>query len=348
MTGSKRGARTLRAGLLALVASLAALLAPPAPAAAETVIKLATLVPDGSVWDKALRRMGAEWGRATDGRVDLRVYPGGVAGDEPDVIRKMRIGQIQAGTITISGLAEIDPAFRVLGIPLFYDSYEELFEVLDRLEPTLAEKLRSRGFELVHWGHAGWVRLFSEKPIRTIDDLRPLKIFVWAGEDETVQWWVRNGFKPVALAATDIMTGLQTGMIEVLPTTPLAALSLQWFRQTPYMSELGLAPLVGATIVTRRAWERISEADRAAIRATARKLEAELEREIPAQDDRAIREMRNRGLESVPVVGSAEWHATATVFARTMRESMVPPEVYDQALAARDAFRRRAAAEGGR
>ncbi len=342
------GRRPLVGAALAAGLALLALSAAAAPAAAETVIKLATLVPDGSVWDKALRRMGAEWSRATSGRVALRVYPGGVAGDEPDVIRKMRIGQIHAGTITISGLSEIDPAFRVLGIPLFYDSYEELFEVLERLEPTFAEKLRGKGFELVHWGHAGWVRLFSAKPIGTIDELKALKIFVWAGEDETVQWWVRNGYKPVALAATDIMTGLQTGMIEVLPTTPLAALSLQWFRQTPYMSELGLAPLVGATIVTRRAWEKISEEDRAAIRAAARKLEADLEREIPSQDETAIREMRSRGLEVVPTADAAAWRSEAAVFARTMRETMVPPEVYDEALAAREASRRRNAAGGGR
>ncbi|MGB5881593.1 MAG: TRAP transporter substrate-binding protein DctP, partial [Thermoanaerobaculia bacterium] len=194
---------------------------------AATVIKLATLVPDGSVWDKALKEMGADWKESSDGRVTLRIYPGGVAGDEPDVVRKMRIGQIQAASLTVTGLSEIDPAFKVFTIPLFYDSYEELLFVLEAMEPYLAAKLEARGFVFVHWGHAGWVHLFSKDPIRQIDDLKQQKLFVWAGQDDMVQWWMRSGFKPVALAATDIMTGLQTGMIEVLPTTPLAALNLQ-------------------------------------------------------------------------------------------------------------------------
>ncbi|MGB5999995.1 MAG: TRAP transporter substrate-binding protein DctP, partial [Thermoanaerobaculia bacterium] len=124
---------------------------------AATVIKLATLVPDGSVWDKALKEMGADWKESSDGRVTLRIYPGGVAGDEPDVVRKMRIGQIQAASLTVTGLSEIDPAFKVFTIPLFYDSYEELLFVLEAMEPYLAAKLEARGFVFVHWGHAGWV-----------------------------------------------------------------------------------------------------------------------------------------------------------------------------------------------
>ncbi len=314
-----------------------------AAAAPATTLKLATLVPDGSVWDQVLKEMGAEWQRVTGGRVELRVYPGGVAGDEPDVVRKMRIGQLHAASLSVTGLSEIDPAFGVFAIPLFFDSYEELFFVVERLEPLLARRLEEKGFVLLQWGHGGWVHIFSRRPVRRLDDLKRQKIFVWAGDDRAVQTWRDNGFHPVALAATDILTGLQTGMIDALPSTPLIALSLQWFRQTPYMHELGLAPLVGATVATKRAWDRLEPADREAMLTAARAAEKRFEKEIPAQDRRAVEAMTERGLEVVTSDVPAEWREAAETFAQYVRGGDLPQDVYRQALAARDLYRSRQA-----
>ena len=321
--------------------TLALLLGGQRPAeAAPVVIKLATLVPDGSVWDKALRSMGSQWKRDTGDRVQLRVYPGGVAGDEPDVLRKMRIGQLNAATLTVRGLIEIDPAFEVLAIPLFYDSYDEFFHVLRALDGEMRELARERGFELIQWGHAGWVHMFSTEPARTVADLRRLKLFVSAGDDDTVQWWKDRSFRPVALAMTDIMTGLQTGMIETLPTTPLAALSLQWFRRTPYMLDVGLAPLVGATIVSSRTWNRLSPEDREVMLRVALSMEQNLEREIPEQDGTAIAEMSKRGLTVLSADDAPVWRAEAGRFAESMRGERVPAAVFDRAKSERDAYRR--------
>ena len=237
-----------------LLAALALL--PVGRASAQTranVVKLATLVPDGSVWDKVLKGMGAEWGTATQGRVVLRIYPGGVAGDEPDVVRKMRIGQIHAAALTITGLSEIDESFRLFSIPMFFQSYSELFQVLDRLEPRLRQKLDAKGFVLLNWGHGGWVHFFTRTPVQSVDELKKLKIFVWAGDDRSAQMWKANGFNPVPLAATDILPALQTGMIDALPSPPLAANLLQWFRQARYMADIGLGPLAGALVFTKSA-----------------------------------------------------------------------------------------------
>ena len=335
--------RRARAFLVAALLGAVGLTAVPSEAA--TVLKLATLVPDGSVWDKALKRMGSDWKRASDGRVSLRIYPGGVAGDERTVVRKMRIGQIDAATLSVTGLSEIESAFDVLAIPLFYDSYEELFYVMEQLEPVLRERLEAKGFHLLHWGHAGWVHFFSTKPLRTIADLEKLKIFVNAGEEQMVQWWKDRGYRPVALAATDIMTGLQTGMIEVLPTTPLAALSLQWFRQTSHMHELGIAPLVGATILSKRAWNRLSEEDRSAGLTAAKEIDSRLRDEIPGQDQTAVEEMSKRGLTIHASPDIEAWKEEGRVFGRSMRGTMVPEEIYDRAVALREAFRNRQPAE---
>jgi TRAP-type C4-dicarboxylate transport system substrate-binding protein len=304
------------------------------------------LVPDGSVWDKILKDMGAEWSSATQNRVQLRIYPGGVAGDEPDMVRKMRIGQIQAAALTTSGLADIDPGFEVFGIPMFFDSYPGLHAVLDKIEPVLRQRLDAKGFVLLNWGHGGWVYFFTKGPVSTVDELRKTKMFAWAGDDNMVQLWKANGFQPVALAATDILTGLQTGMIDALPTTPLAALSLQWFRTTPYMVEMGLAPLVGGLVVTKQAWNKISEADRAKIQAACRKAEHRLQVEVPRQDTTAVLEMQKRGLKltHVPPELVGTWRSTAESFAASLKQRGGGGELIELARRERDAFR----ARGGR
>ena len=336
---TRRGGRSL-AALLASLLSLVAL--SPAAAQAPAVVKLATLVPEGSVWDKALRDMGAEWTSSTQGRVSLRVYPGGVAGDEPDVVRKMRIGQLQAAAITTAGLASIDPSFNVFNVPMFFTSYPELFATLDKLEPVLKQRLDAKGFVLLSWGHGGWVYFFTKEPVGTVDGLRHTKMFTWAGDDEMVAVWKAKGFNPVPLAATDILTGLQTGMIEAYPTTPLLALTLQWYKQTPNMVGLGMAPLVGGFVVTKAAWNKISPADQAKIQAACRKLELRLKTGVPRQDSTAVNEMKTRGLTVQPVnaAAAAEWREAAERFATAERGSMIPADILDMATQARNAYRK--------
>jgi len=332
---------TLRLAL-ALLAALPAALAAPAAAAATTTVKLATLVPEGSVWDKELRSMGADWEKATGGRVSLRLYPGGVAGDEAAVVRRMRIGQLQGATLTAATLADLDPAFHVLAVPGFYASYDELFAVLDELAPSLAAKLDAQGYVLLNWGTVGWVHLFSRQPVHTPADLRDLKLWTAVGDEEMAQWWKKNGFRPVPLVATDIMTGLETGMIDTLPTTPLVALAYQWYRSTPYMLDRGFAPLVGATVLSKRTWSGLSEEDRAALRRSAQALEARLRRAIPEQDRAAVAAMEKRGLKLTRPRNAQEeaaWERESEAFAATMRQLMVPEEIFARATRARERFR---------
>ena len=341
---TRRGGRLPAALLASFLTATAAL----APAAAQTpaVVKLATLVPEGSVWDKALRDMGAEWTSSTQGRVSLRVYPGGVAGDEPDVVRKMRIGQLQAAAITTAGLASIDPSFNVFNVPMFFTSYPELFATLDKLEPVLKQRLDAKGFVLLSWGHGGWVYFFTKQPVESVDGLRHTKMFTWAGDDQMVAVWKGKGFNPVPLAATDIMTGLQTGMIDSYPTTPLLGLTLQWYRQTPNMIGMGMAPLVGGLVMSKTAWLKLPEADRAKVQAACDRMEKRLEIEVPRQDTTAVSEMKKRGLtvNAVSPANQAEFRSVAEDFATAMAGVKIPQDVLALARKERDAFRK---ANGG-
>lgn len=338
-----RLARTFLAAALVLAAGLAA--APAGLAQNQgTVIKLATLVPDGSVWDLGLKQMGAEWTQATQGRVGLRIYPGGVAGDENDVVRKMRIGQIQAASLTVGGLSEIDPAFKAFAIPMFFASYPELRAVLDKMTPLLKQRLEAKGFVMLNWGHGGWVYVFAKQPVSSVADLQKTKLWVGTGDDRMTALWKTKGYQPVSVSATDILTGIQSGMLDAIYITPVAAVALQWFRQTPHMCAQGLAPLVGATVISKAAWNKIPAADQAKILEACRRLEAKLEREVPRQDTLSVRVMTSRGLKVSPVspAQAAEWRVEAEEFAREMRGAVVPEDVMDLARRERDAFRARA------
>jgi TRAP-type transport system periplasmic protein len=328
MVRQARQAITIAIGVLALTS---------APIAQST-IKLATVVPDGSIWDKNLKQMADEWKQATDGRVNVTVYGGGSQGDESTVLRKMRLDALQAASFTAVGLGTIDSAFNVFDIPFFFESYDELNYVTDKLTPAIKKKIEPKGFVLLNWGHGGWTQVFTKKPVQTVDDLRKVKLYTSAGNDRMVQWFKSNGFEPRAMAMTDIMTGLTTGMIDGLPTPPLAAMFFQWYKQTPYMLDIGLAPIVGATVVTTKTWKSISDADKPKLLAAAEGVEQRLRVDVPKQDQSSIETMTKAGLTVTKATGP-EWKTQLDSLAKTMRGEMVPADIFDLASKARDEYR---------
>jgi TRAP-type transport system periplasmic protein len=310
------------------------------PRAQGVVLKLATVVPDGSVWDKSLKSMADDWKQATDGRVALTIFSGGSQGDESTVLRKIRLGALQGAAFTVVGLGSIDWSFNVFNVPFFFESYDELNTVIERLTPTLQQRLQAKGFVLVHWGHGGWLQVFSKQPIQSVADLKAQKLWTSAGDDRMTQWYKSNGYQPRAMAMTDILTGLTTGMLDALPTPPLAALAFQWYKQTPYMLDIGLTPLVGATVVSKKAWDGISAADRTKLIETAARFENQLKSDVPKQDAFAVALMSGQGLKVLKASGP-EWRREAEVLAKTVRGQMVPPDIFDAATKARDEFRAR-------
>ena len=173
------------------------------PLAAQPIeIKMATLAPKDSPWCDVLVRMGERWKTISKGNVKLTIFAGGVMGDEPDTVNKLRIKLIQAVALTGAGMGEIEKGVAALQIPLLFDSYEELDYVRDRLAPTLEKRIEASGFIVLNWGDAGWVHFFADKPITRLDDLQKLKMFSWAGSNDELELWKTNGFHPVSLAAT--------------------------------------------------------------------------------------------------------------------------------------------------
>jgi len=324
---------------LALVAFVAS------GAAAQTTIKVATVAPVNSSYHKALLDMGAEWEAKTSGRVKLTVYAGGTQGSEEATLRMMRPGvdQLQGNLLT-SGLSSIDDAFSVFGIPFFFASNAEGQHVLERLAPMLEKRLESRGFKLLAWGSAGWVQLFSKTPISTLADVKAAKLFTTQGDDRLVQWYKKNGFNPVALNSSDIpaQMRLSTGMIDAAPMPPYLALLMQVFRDAKYMLDVDVAPLFGALVLTNSAWNKISPADQQVMLASAKATQARLLGEAAKQDETSIAAMKARGLtvNTPDAKTMASFRAEADRLVATIKGTLVPADVYDQAQRERDAYRK--------
>jgi TRAP-type C4-dicarboxylate transport system substrate-binding protein len=314
------------------LAVLFALLALSAPAAHAVTVKLATLAPEGSTWHKALRKMGDEWAEATNGEVELKIYAGGVVGNETVMLRKMRIGQLHAGAVTNIGLLEIDPNPQVVTTPMLIRDYDELDYVMERMKPEFEARLEANGFKVLNWGDAGWAHLFSKRPLTDPDDRGDLKIFAWEGDPAAVEMYQRAGFSPRVVAATDVVPSLQSGLLDAFPSTPLGALAMQWFGLAPNMLDVPWAPLMGATIITNEAWDAIPAEHHEILLEISRRNGEETEEEIRRQDKKAIEVMKRYGLtvNEVDDQTRAEWEQVAKSIYPVVREKVVSPEIFDQ------------------
>ena len=325
---------------LVVTVVLAALMAAPVVLLAQraTRIQLGSILPANSIWDRSLKEMAVEWRDETDGRVQLRVQSGAFR-DEAALARRLKRGRPQAAVFGLPG--DIHEAFSVLNIPFFFESDEEVFHVVEQLTPTFERVLADEGLVLLNWGHAGWAHFFSEDRVETLDDLRGTKLFTAAGDDKMLQWYKENGFDPEPLAVTDVLLGLNTGLINAHPSPPYVALLFQWFDKTPFMLDVPLAPVLGITVVTERTWDGIDADDQRALLASAKRLEQELLRDVAVQERDSIEQMRRRGLTVVEIddAAKASFRAVADQLTASWRGEMIPADVYDLAVRARDSFR---------
>jgi TRAP-type C4-dicarboxylate transport system substrate-binding protein len=328
-----------------LLASLGWLTAQ-AAVAQELVVKLATLVPEGSSWQLILKEAGEKWKTLSGGRVTVRLYPGGVAGDDADVVRKMRLGTLNAGVLTAVGVAEIDRSVFALGVPMMYSSYDEVDYVLAKMRPALEAKLEAKGFVVLNWIDGGWATFFAQKPAARPDDLKTQKLFITAGDAKTEEVYKGAGFNPVPLPATELSTALQTGLVSAVAVPPQVAVITQYYTHAKYMTDLNWFLLLGATVMTKASWEKIPADARPALLESMREAGRRLQSEIRQSAGRDVEAMKKRGLVVVPVDAATRelWRKAAESVYPRIRGPIVPAEAFDEALRYRDEFRRRGGA----
>ena len=299
--------------------------------AKKIVIKMASLAPEGTVYHGMLIEMGQEWKKATNGEVVLRIYPGGIVGDERDMIRKIRLGQFHAAAVSTEGLHEINPDVYVFALPLVYDNYDDVEWMRSQMDDRIRNGMNKNGFELLTWADVGWVHHFSTQPIVYPEDLKKLKMFVWAGGYKSSELWKKGGFQPVPLASTDIMPGLQTGLIQSASTVPIFALSQQLFGIANYMLDMKWGLLTGALIVDSKTWKRIKPDYQKEMILIAKRIIDSKKEIIRDGGETAISAMEEYGLkvhrqtpEELKV-----WKEFITSWEDEIRGGYIPIELYD-------------------
>tara|TARA_B100000809_G_scaffold199621_1_gene199683 strand:- start:1364 stop:2374 length:1011 start_codon:yes stop_codon:yes gene_type:complete len=300
----------------------------------KIVVKMATLAPEGTEWHGMLIEMGQEWKKATDGLVHLRIYPGGVIGDERDMVRKMRIGQIHSAGITTEGLTEIVPEFAAFYIPLAFKNEEDIQLVLDNLYGELDKKLEEKGFKLLYLADLGWAYWFSNSKVTSPLDLKDKKIFTWAGDFKWAEIYKKAGFNPVPLASTDILSGLQTGLIDAMSTMPLYALAQQSFGITNHMLDLKWGTLLAGIIIDMKTWNRIPNKyhdNLISIANDIRERQKETNKNAEAQ---AIAAMKEYGLivHSPTEEETKLWQKEVDKMEPYLRGNVIPADVYDRVI----------------
>jgi TRAP-type transport system periplasmic protein len=301
---------------------------------AQVVIKLGTIAPDGSVWGDALQRVAQAWQEASGGKVELRIFGGGVLGGEDELVRKLQRRVIDGVTLSGSGLPTLDRSFECLNIPLLFESSDELDYVRERVGPAIERRLEAKGFVVLNWAIAGWVHIFSKDRIRLPEDLRRARFWMTSGSPETERVYKAFGIQVVPLPVTEMLTGLQTGLIDAMAAPPLYALLDRSFQVAGNMLDIHWGALNAATVIRADAWARVPAPLRPRLIEAARR-EGVAMRDVGRQaGEDAIREMQKRGL-TVTVLTDGErarWREEAAKAYPGLRGPYCPEELYDEVM----------------
>ena len=225
---------------------------------ASTKIKFATVATEGSTWMKVMHQLAEAVEDSTEGEVKFKIYPGAVQGDEKDVLRKMRIGQLHSAGFTGVGLGEILPEVRIMDAPFLFNTYEEVDYVSSKLSDHFAQKFEEKGYILLGWAEVGFVYVFTNTPVNDIKDMSGVKMWMWEGDPIAEAAFTSMDINPIPLSLTDVLTSLQTNLINGVYISPLACTALQWHTKVKYMLELPLADSNGAVLLTKKQFSKLS------------------------------------------------------------------------------------------
>ena len=302
--------------------------------AKKIVIKMATLAPEGTEWHGLLVELGQEWKKATNGDVRLRIYPGGVVGDERDMVRKIRIGQIHGAAITTEGMTEVNQYFTAFNYPLLFQDYDDVDFVRNQLNDELYNESEKNGFKLLTMVDVGWVYWFSTDPVYTPSDLKRTKIWTWAGDYKAVQLYEENGFQPIPLTTLDILSGLQTGMINSLGLNTMYALAQQIFGIADNMLDMKWGNLTGAIVVDMRVWNKLKPEYQKLMLNISKNIGKRFQDKNRYGSDAAVNVMKKYGLKVNKPSSEqlTEWYDLIEKMDESFRGSFITTDAYDRLM----------------
>jgi len=293
-------------------------------------LRVATLAPAGSSWMKIVNAWNKTVQEKTNGRLKIRVYPGGSQGDERDFVRKMRVGQLDAGIMTMTGMSMIVRAMIVLVLPGFLDTYEELDRVRAKMAPQFEAMFEKEGFKLVGWGDAGLNRLFAAKPFRKPSDLKALRPWVWKDELVFVELYDVIGANAVRLGVPEVYPALQTRMIDMVSSSALTAVALQWYTQVKYMTGWNSAIIAGGTLMRKDKYDALPPDLREVFDSTAARAHELINKSIRNDDRKAYDIIVKKGIQVIDA-GDAkpEWDAAYATVRENFTGRLFPKSLLD-------------------
>ncbi len=333
---------TLRRQLVCAGLAALGILSTPGVAAATKQLRIGTLAPKNSLYHRQLQVIGEAWRAGQGGDAKYLIYPDGSQGGEAELVRRMRIGQLQGALISVVGLREIEASVAALqNLPLLFKSWDEVDHVRDKMRASIEKKFFDKGFVVLAWGDSGWVRFFSKEPALRPADYLKMKFFAWGAESEQQEIMKSLGYTPVPLETSDILPAIQTGMISVVPSTPYFALASQIYNTAPNMLEINWAPIVGALVITRKAWDDMGDSAQQVLRSTSEKAGLVMRTQARQEVDDAVAAMKQRGLviNKPSAEQLKEWNALADKLYPRIRGHMVPADTFDEVFMHLKAFR---------
>ena len=313
--------------------------------AAEPAFKLrvATVAPRGSSFHQSFQKMGDQWRSAPGGGVMLDIYPG-TQGGEPTIVRRMnpRVAQLDGAMLTAVGMGQIDRSVTVLQLmPMMFHSWEEIDFVRERLRPRLEKAFYDKGFVVLFWADAGWVRWFSKKPILRPPDLKRMNVYASSGDPDIVEM-MKAYYNPIVLEPDKILSSLQTDMINAVPIPAFLANFLQVPGQTGHMLDMHYVPVVGAMVITRRAWDKLPSESQASLRQMADKAGEEIRRNSRKEDTDAIATMQEKQhlqVHVLPAGAEQEWREGIAKLYPKLRGAVIPADLFDDVVTSLAEFR---------
>ncbi len=297
------------------------------------LIKFATVAPDGSAWMKRMRALDEKLRAESKNRLGFAFYPGGVAGDEIDVLKKMRIGQIHCAAFSGVGFGQILPMVRILDLPFLFRNYEEIDITHKQLKDFFSGQFRQKGFYLLAWAEVGNAHVFSKKPIATVRDFAGLKAWAWSGDPVARETFVQLGVTPIQLPITDVTTALSTGMIDTVYAPPIGALALQWHSSLSYMTDWALVHATGAILISSSFMEKLPpDLSEMLLKETEPAMD-ELTVTLRAQSREAIEVIKKSGISITPPPPAMELRAFSDVHekvAAALKDKLFPGELLDK------------------
>lgn len=267
--------------------------------AGETyTLKFATLAPQGSTWMNIISDWAKQVEKESQGRLRFKLYPGGVSGDEPDVLRKIRFGQLHGAAFTGHGIGHIYSPARIFEIPYLFRDVQEIDTVRAQFMPEIEAGFRKNDYELLGWMEVGFLRFFSKNPIRTFDDLKKSRIWLWQGDPVGIALFNASGISPVPLPLADVYTSLSTGLIDTTIAPPLGAIAFQWFTKTSYMSDVQLSNGIGGLLVSRGFFTKLPDDLQALLLKTGKQTSARLITETRRDNEKSLTVLRQNGIKS--------------------------------------------------